>query len=61
MGARRGRANDLSRSSGRAAGGLASYRRYQRETSLEMRQVFKAGLDDEQVEAPTFLQGGRYA
>jgi hypothetical protein len=28
---------------------------------LEMRQVFMAGPDDEQVEAPTFLGGIRYA
>ena len=28
---------------------------------LEMRQVFMAGPDDEQVEAPTFLRGTRYA
>jgi len=37
-----------------------------RETSLKTRQVFKAGPDDEQVEAPTSLGGvthnggGRY-
>jgi hypothetical protein len=41
-----------------AAGGLASCRLYQRETSLEMRQRFIVGPDDEQVEAPTFLGGG---
>jgi hypothetical protein len=46
-GARRGPADDLSGSGGRAAGGLASYGLYQRETSLEMRQVFMAGPDDE--------------
>ena len=40
-----------------AAGGLASCRLYQRETSLEMRQRFIVGPDDEQVEAPTFLGG----
>jgi hypothetical protein len=44
-----------------AAGGLASYRLCQRETSLEMRQVFMAGPDDGQVDAPTFLGGTRYA
>jgi hypothetical protein len=32
-------------------------RLYQRETSLEARQVFMAGPDDEQVEALTFLGG----
>jgi hypothetical protein len=37
--------------------GLASYRHYKRETSLEVRQLFMAGPDDEQVEAPTFLGG----
>jgi hypothetical protein len=43
-----------------AAGGFGSYRLYQRETSLAMRQVFMAGPDDEQVEAPTtFSYGGR--
>jgi hypothetical protein len=30
-----------------AAGGLASYRRCQRETSLKTRQLFMAGPDDE--------------
>jgi hypothetical protein len=44
--------HEPSESGGRAAGGLASYRLYQRETSLEMRQVFMAGPDHEQVEAP---------
>jgi hypothetical protein len=37
--------------------GLRSYRLHQRETSLEVRQVFMAGPDDKQVEAPTFLRG----
>ena len=36
---------------------LATYRLHQRETSLKMRQVFMAGPDDEQLEAPTFLRG----
>jgi hypothetical protein len=40
-----------------AAGGFGSYRLCQRHTSLEVRQVFMAGPDDEQVEAPTFLRG----
>jgi len=36
--------------------------RTQRETSLEMRQVFIAGPDDEHVEANHLLGGeGRYA
>jgi hypothetical protein len=51
------------------ARGFASYRLCQRETSLEVRQLFMAGPDDEQVEAPTFsrgdplriTEGGRYA
>ncbi|MBV8137612.1 MAG: hypothetical protein JO121_18590 [Deltaproteobacteria bacterium] len=46
-GARRGPADDLSGSGGRVAGGVASYRLYQRETSLEMRPVFMVGPDDE--------------
>jgi hypothetical protein len=44
-----------------AAEGPASYRRYQRETSLEMRQVFMAGPDDEQVAGGHLLTAGRYA
>jgi hypothetical protein len=44
-----------------AAGGFASYRLCQRETSLEVRQLFMAGPGDEQVEAPAFLRGTRYA
>jgi hypothetical protein len=40
-----------------AAGGFGSYRLCQRHTSLEVRQLFMAGPDDEQVEAPTFLRG----
>src|SRR5438445_12042681 len=36
---------------------LATYRLHQRETSLKTRQVFMAGPDDEQLEAPTFLRG----
>ena len=32
---------------GRVAGGSASYRLYQHETSLEMRRIFTAGRDDE--------------
>jgi len=40
-----------------AAGGLESYRLCRRETSLEVRQLFMAGPDDEQVEATTFLRG----
>jgi hypothetical protein len=44
-------------SGGRAAGGVASYRLYQRETSLEMRQVFVAAPDDKLVER----RGARYA
>ena len=44
-----------------AAGGLESYRLCRRETSLEVRQLFMAGPDDEQVEAPTFLRRLRYA
>jgi hypothetical protein len=40
-----------------AAGGFGSYRLCQRHTSLEVRQVFMAGPDDEQVEAPTSLGG----
>jgi hypothetical protein len=36
-------------------------RLHQRETSLGVRQVFMAGPDDEQVEAPTFLRGTCYA
>jgi hypothetical protein len=44
-----------------AAGGLASYRLCQRHTSWEMRQLFMAGPGDEQVEAPAFLRGTRYA
>jgi hypothetical protein len=35
------------RSGGRVAGGLASYRLCQRETSLEMMQRFIVGPDDE--------------
>jgi hypothetical protein len=48
MGARRGPADDLSRSGRRAAGGFASYRLFQRETSLEMRQRFIVGPDDDE-------------
>ena len=40
---------------------LATYRLHQRETSLKTRQVFMAGPDDKQVEAPTLLRGTRYA
>jgi hypothetical protein len=42
-----------------AAGGLASYRLCQ--PLLEMRQLFMAGPGDEQVEAPAFFRGTRYA
>jgi hypothetical protein len=42
---------------GCATRGLVSYRLYQRETSLEMRQVFVAAPDDKLVER----RGARYA
>jgi len=43
----RGPADDLSASGDVAAGGLASYRLYQRATSLEIGRVFMAGPDRE--------------
>ncbi len=63
------RASLASRASAMISGGVEKLRKevpLLRETSLKTRQVFKAGPDDEQVEAPTSLGGvthnggGRY-
>jgi hypothetical protein len=57
-GARRGPADDLSGSGGRRGRRVCELPALPTPHLVEMRQLFMAGPDDEQVEAPPFLLTG---